>query len=457
MRRGLIGSAIAAALVVAVIGGLAATTGIGDLEVFTPERGTVSQRLTQVEDYLVDNSAAVKTELARMQEEIDALAIAAVANGAASQPLSPAPEASIAFSGNGGAISEVFQRGAGRHEIALAIDGNDRRFAPDDWQFELFRHLGNELVLEGSGRGAADQWRGEVLITDASWDLWFQLDVGDDASWRVTLKRIGDAPMPTPQTTTAPQQTPTSAVATPTPQPPPESVTVKELVTAWKNNSIAADRKYKGRTINVDGYLESIDTVFGVTTVSLGTGEQFSIWTVNCTMMDGQRDELAKINKGDRIIVRGRITGEVFLSVGAEDCVLRATPSATATPTPASSPTPAIDLATTEVANVWVSVTNSRPTRLEVQVLIAEVSAVVDRYDLDVNLFAGRRHLGELCNTSKVYGDEWSANLGCSREDATHTEVTHANVSVGPMEFRCERNTVNSTSSETVLACVPRP
>ena len=342
MRRGLIGASIAAALVFAIVGGLAATTGIGDLEIFAPERGTVSQRLGQVEDYLADNSAAVKAELARMQEEIDALARASVTNGESSQPLSPVPEASIAFSGRGGAISEVFERGAGRHEIALAIDGNDRRFAPDDWKFELFRHIGNELILEGSGREAADQWRGEVLVTDATGDFWFRIDVGDNANWRVTLTRIGDAPVPTPQTTAAAHPTPTAAAAaptavptptrtpaptptarpTPTPQSPPEAVTVRELVNAWENNSIAADRKYKGRTINIDGFLESIDTMFGTTSVSLGTGEQFSLWTVACTMKDGQRDELAKLNRGDRIIVRGRITGEIFLSVGAEDCVL---------------------------------------------------------------------------------------------------------------------------------------
>lgn len=78
MRRGLIGSSIAAALVVAIIGGLAATTGIGDLKIFTPDRGTVAERLSTVEGFLADNSEAVKTELSRMQGEIDSLAEAAV-------------------------------------------------------------------------------------------------------------------------------------------------------------------------------------------------------------------------------------------------------------------------------------------------------------------------------------------------------------------------------------------
>ena len=232
MRRGLIGSAIAAALIVAIGGGLAAANAIGNLDVFKAESGTVSQRLSKVEDFLAANSKAVKTELTRMQGEIDVLAKAAGTSGESPQPLSPAPEASFAFSGRGGAISEVFQRGAGRHEIELAIDGNDRRFASDDWKYELFRHVGDELVLEGSGRGAADQWRGEILITDASWDLWFRLDVGDNASWRVTVKRIEDSPVP-PPTTAAPTATPTprprriDAIVFPTPTPAPTEYVVQ--------------------------------------------------------------------------------------------------------------------------------------------------------------------------------------------------------------------------------------
>ncbi len=273
-----------------------------------PDPGTVSQRITQVEDVLAANSKAVKTELARMQGEIDVLARAAVTSDDSSHPPLPAPEASYSFSGRGGAVSETFQRSAGRHEIALAIDRNDRRLAPDNGMLELFRHLGNELVIEGSGREVAGQWRGEILIHDASWDLWFRLDVEDDANWRVTVERIGGTPVPTiaaPDDATTPPSAPPTPTATPaptpihtpaptptatprpTPVPPPQAVTVRELVNAWENNLIAADREYKGQTINIDGYLESIDTFFGVTNVSLGTGQAFSLWTVECTMKDG--------------------------------------------------------------------------------------------------------------------------------------------------------------------------
>ena len=140
-----------------------------------------------------------------------------------------------------------------------------------------------------------------------------------DASTISSIASPTPTPLPTPSPTPVP--TPTTR-PTPTPRPAPSVVTVRQLVDAWENNSIAADRKYKGRTTNIEGYLESIDTVFGTVIVSLSDGSEFSLWTVNCDMKDGQEDELAKLNKGDRIIVRGRITGEWFLSIGAEACVL---------------------------------------------------------------------------------------------------------------------------------------
>ncbi len=114
------------------------------------------------------------------------------------------------------------------------------------------------------------------------------------------------------------------------------------------------------------------------------------------------------------------------------------------------------NLQTTTRAGMWLSVVNTDAGRLEVQVLIISTSVVVDTFGLHVDLFAGRRHVGELCNTSKVFGGEWSANLGCPREKVQHSEVTHANVAIGNTDIRCERNTVTSTADETILACEGR-
>ena len=146
-----------------------------------------------------------------------------------SQNPSPASDAYSDFRGSGSTAIDVGHGDAGRYAISVVIDGSDRRLARDAWKLEIFRRPGNELVLAGSGLGVPASWRGEMLIEDASGSLWFGLDVGDDASWQVTLERIGDLPPPgsrpepTPASTTAPQPTPapTSTAAAPTPTPIP--------------------------------------------------------------------------------------------------------------------------------------------------------------------------------------------------------------------------------------------
>ena len=146
-----------------------------------------------------------------------------------SQNPSPASDAYSDFRGSGSTTIDVAHGDAGRYAISVVIDGSDRRLARDAWKLEIFRRPGNELVLAGSGLGVPASWRGEMLIEDASGSLWFGLDVGDDASWQVTLERTGDLPPPgsrpdpTPASTTAPQPTPapTSTAAAPTPTPTP--------------------------------------------------------------------------------------------------------------------------------------------------------------------------------------------------------------------------------------------
>ena len=122
----------------------------------------------------------------------------------------PALGTSARFASKGGARSEVFQLVAGRYELALAVDGNGR----DPWRLELFRRQGDVLLLEGAGEGASVRGHSELLVEDSSWDLWFRLDVGDDSSWSVALKRVGELPPPESRSQPIPASTAVS-------QPPP--------------------------------------------------------------------------------------------------------------------------------------------------------------------------------------------------------------------------------------------
>ena len=134
----------------------------------------------------------------------------------------PIPYPSAEFTSRGRARSQVFQLDEGYYEVLVAIAGNDRRFAANTWQILVFRIPGDVLLLEGSGRGVSDGWYDQLLIEDDSWNLWFRLDVGDDAGWNVKFRRIGELPTPTPQPARSSQPTATP-LPTPTPTPTPQT------------------------------------------------------------------------------------------------------------------------------------------------------------------------------------------------------------------------------------------
>ena len=153
--------------------------------------------------------------------------------------------------GIGGETSDLFQLAQGRYVLLLEVTGNDRFLAPDTWRIELFRILEDVVLLDRSGRGVSGRSSGGFLIENAAWELWFRLNVGDDARWTVTLRRVGDLPSTTPipqakaQTTEDPQPTPALRVAqtetptrgstaplTPAPQPTPAPASKPTLTEA---------------------------------------------------------------------------------------------------------------------------------------------------------------------------------------------------------------------------------
>ena len=71
MRRIGLAASIAVLVGIIVVGTVIAAGGLGDLTRFYPSRGTVDQRLTKIETFLADQSRVLKTELPRMQNQLD--------------------------------------------------------------------------------------------------------------------------------------------------------------------------------------------------------------------------------------------------------------------------------------------------------------------------------------------------------------------------------------------------
>ena len=99
-------------------------------------------------------------------------------------------------------------------------------------------------------------------------------------------------------------------------------VTVEQIMKEYDTNALAAENKYKGKTFEVIGIVDSVDRdIFGDVYVSLSDGKLFS-WNVQAYFKD--KDQIAaitKLNKGDQIIVVGE-GGNYSLNLRMKNCFL---------------------------------------------------------------------------------------------------------------------------------------
>ncbi|HEX8919916.1 MAG TPA: hypothetical protein VF766_00470 [Pyrinomonadaceae bacterium] len=131
-------------------------------------------------------------------------------------------------------------------------------------------------------------------------------------------KPQSDSPTAASQSSTAP----VSSNAT-TNVPAPIPVTATALYQDYEANEVAADEKYKGKTLAVSGTVDSIgkditDTMY----VTLNSGKQYSITNVQCMFDDEHKNALSRLSKGQKITIKGRCDGKLG-NVFLKDCVLQ--------------------------------------------------------------------------------------------------------------------------------------
>jgi len=106
---------------------------------------------------------------------------------------------------------------------------------------------------------------------------------------------------------------------------PPENVitiTSSQLFAEYEANDIAADKKYKGKILEVSGTVENIsrdilDNIY----VTLETG-QFEIFSIQCFFADRFEDQAAELRPGQYLTIRGRCDGK-FGNVILKDSIIK--------------------------------------------------------------------------------------------------------------------------------------
>lgn len=91
------------------------------------------------------------------------------------------------------------------------------------------------------------------------------------------------------------------------PEEKPVEITAKDLTKAYEENELAADGKYRDKTLAVSGKISSIAETLGNVTVSL-EGHN-GIVTVMCSFEEDQKANVMKLKKGQNVTLIGKGDG----------------------------------------------------------------------------------------------------------------------------------------------------
>ncbi|MGP5406097.1 OB-fold protein [Psychrobacter celer] len=99
-------------------------------------------------------------------------------------------------------------------------------------------------------------------------------------------------------------------------------VTAQQLFDAYDSNEVAADKQYKGKLLQIDGKVASIDSGFTDNAqVQLATSNDFM--SVTATGNEAFDDAAASLSKGQSISLLCRGEGEIIGSPMVGDCVIQ--------------------------------------------------------------------------------------------------------------------------------------
>jgi hypothetical protein len=105
------------------------------------------------------------------------------------------------------------------------------------------------------------------------------------------------------------------------PAKPDMKVEAKKILREFEENEAAADGKYGGKTLQVSGVVDKVDTEMfddEQYVVRVGAGTDFDLITVNCN--DQSAKDVASIKKGQDIVVVGRFDDGGDFGVELKDC-----------------------------------------------------------------------------------------------------------------------------------------
>lgn len=100
-------------------------------------------------------------------------------------------------------------------------------------------------------------------------------------------------------------------------------VDVRDILSAYKNNEIGADNKYKDKLIQVNGLVANVKKdILGNLYVTLGTGSKFESPKIQAFFDDSMSKQLGILQKGEQLTVVCRVDG-LMMNVIVKECIIK--------------------------------------------------------------------------------------------------------------------------------------
>ena len=105
---------------------------------------------------------------------------------------------------------------------------------------------------------------------------------------------------------------------------PELNISASELINAYKENEVKADKMYKGKIVEVNGIVDAIDSgIDDKAIVRLSDGDEFSFDNVQCCIDDENQDKACELKKGDNVKIIGKADGEIAGTPFIKDCKIK--------------------------------------------------------------------------------------------------------------------------------------
>ena len=105
---------------------------------------------------------------------------------------------------------------------------------------------------------------------------------------------------------------------------PELNISATELINAYKENEVKADKIYKGKIVEVNGIVDAIDSgIDDKAVVRLSDGDEFSFYNVHCYIDDENQDKACELKKGENVTIIGKEDGEIAGQPCIKNCKIK--------------------------------------------------------------------------------------------------------------------------------------